>query len=291
MFKRDKDGVPILSPSQINLLLQCGAKWRYKYVDKMKDKMGIDAKIGNFTHEALEIVAKSTMDGQEMSPDDAHRIAYESSINYFCDPEQLSELRAEDAATAIQNSDKYANMCADLAKTAWRWFRDNEFKVVEVEKSVEMVTEFKGNKVKVGGRLDILALDRDGDLLICDWKSAPKAPSRSIKGGYVMDRAHVIQQLIYAKCLIGLGMNVKRVGTLKITKTKVPAAYFAYVDVTPGMLSFCEGIIQSAIQMVYSDILPPNPIGAGFLCSQKYCFAWDVCPGSSRHIEPAAQEE
>jgi hypothetical protein len=291
LFKKGADGIPQLSPSQINLLLTCGAKWRGKYVDKMKDPGGVDSKIGNFMHEALELAVKSQMDGQDITANDVHRMAYEPAIMYFSDPEQVKELRNDDAQEALSRSDDVSKLSADLAAVAWNWFKQSGMQPIEVEKSVEMLTEFKGNKVKIGGRLDLLATDRNGDKVIIDWKSSGRAPSKNMTGGYVMDRQHVIQQLIYAKCLIGVGIDVKRVGTLKVTKTRTPAAYYAFVDVTPGMLAFCDGIIQSAIQMVYSDLLPPNPIGAGALCSSKYCFMWDICPGSSKHIEPSQQGE
>jgi hypothetical protein len=290
LFKKDAEGIPIVSPSQINLLMTCGAKWRYKYVEKMKDSMGIDAKLGNFVHSALEQALISHQEGEGVGVNDVHRFAYESALHYFTDPQQVAELRGADATEGIANADYYSRMCGDLAVVGWRWFLQSGLKVVSVERSIERVKEYKGNKIKIGGRLDLLAQDKDGAFVIVDWKTAGKAPFKNAKGGFVMDRSHANQQLIYAQCLKEQGIDVKRVGTLKMTKTKVPQAYFAYVDVTGGMLAWSESIVEAAINMVYTDTLPPNPLGAGVLCAEKYCFAYHLCPGSSKHVntdEPA----
>lgn len=291
LFKTDKEGIPLVSPSQINLLMTCGAKWKYKYVQKMKDPMGIDSSIGNFVHEALELGLQAHMEGKTIKSEDVYLSAFEGALLFFGDPEKVKDLRNNEASEAVSNADHYAKLCGNLASVAWRWFESSGLTVVSVERSLERTFDYKGHKMKVGGRLDLLAKDKDGNHVIIDWKTAGKAPYKDAKGGYVMDRPHANQQLIYARCLQEQGIEVKRVGTLKVTKTKVPAAYFSHVDVTPGMLMWSQSIVEAAIGMVYNDVLAPNPIGAGPLCAKKYCFAYDICPGSSRHVVDADADE
>lgn len=284
LFKKDAQGVCLISPSQINTLMTCGAKWRFKVVDKMKDPAGIDSKIGNFVHDTLEALAKRKMAGEPTDRKLANQLAYEAAIQYFTDPVAVKELRGEEPLDALTNGDAYSRMCGNLAEVAWDWFLNSGLKIVSCERTVDWLLDYQGNPIKVGGRLDILAEDKDGRIIIIDWKTAGKAPSKSPRGGYVMDRSHANQQLIYARCLKEVGIDVKAVGTLKVTKTKTPGAYYASVDVTDGMLAWSETIVRAAIRMVFDDALPPNPMGAGPLCAAKYCFAYDVCPGSSKHI-------
>jgi putative RecB family exonuclease len=48
--------MPSISPSAISLFKQCSLKFRLKYIDKMPEKVGIEAYRGSITHKVLEIL-------------------------------------------------------------------------------------------------------------------------------------------------------------------------------------------------------------------------------------------
>lgn len=290
-FKKGDDGIPVISPSQVNLILTCPQKWYQKYVVKLPDPSGLPAAMGSTMHEALEDGLKRTIEGEKLTADEVGQTAYDLGMMFFGDPEKVATLAAKDREEAYTQHVKISEQSAGLAKAAWGWFLGSRLKPIAVERPVSRIITYLDIKIRYGGRLDFLAKDEKGRLVIEDWKSSKKAASRNTRGEFVMERPHIIQQLGYARCLEEEGLIVHRVGTIKVTKQKIPQVCPASIEVTPGMKSFVDTINETAIRTIYDGNFSPNPVGAGYLCAEAYCPAYHVCPGSSKAITQQSPEE
>lgn len=295
-FKKDPDtGMNLLSPSQVTTILNCPRKWRAKVVDKLPDPPGIDSKLGNIVHDALDSSMVRKMKGEETTTRDVAQEAYDAGLLFFGDANLVKELRPSDAVEALAEQDVLAKKAGDLASVAWEWLNTSGLTPVGTELKLERVITYKDIQVKLNGRLDLLAKNRAGKHVIVDYKTTKRAPSVKNGGGFAMERGHLLQQLLYVYMLQGLDIEVEEVGTLKLTKTKKPGAYYSGVKVTQGLLEWAEETTIGAIKTIYNGDFEPNPIGAGFLCHPVYCPAYHVCPGGKARTasegDPTAEAE
>lgn len=265
----DKDtGRPYVSPSQIQKLMACPAKWRYHYLDGLKEPASPEMLTGTVVHAALERILRG-----EGGPEEAFLAAAAAS------EAEATRLGLDKDAWANLQVESHRLMVAGL-----EWWMDSGLKAINVERKVVRAAVVDGVPVDVMGYIDVLAERPDGSRVVLDWKTAARAPPRLADNSFQQDRGHSLQLLIYADALLALGERCDEIVTVKLTKAKQSQACPAALMVTPGMLDFSRRITETAVRKILRQEFEPNPFGAGFLCGEKTCAYWSICPSSPKSL-------
>lgn len=236
-----------LSPSQLRTFLDCSARWKFKYIDKLPDRKNSNLALGTAVHEAVGRNFAQKVDTEEDLPVaevQQHFIdawAEASADTDFRDQEDPSEL----ALTGERLVHLYMTEVAPGIHPA----------------AVELAVEGEVGGVKVGGRLDLL----DVDGTVVDWKVVAQTPKD-------IDPLHAIQLATYAHITPGANGNI-RVDSL--VKLKTPKLYqvsrpLDEDDMRAPVLQY--PLAQAAMR---SGHYLPNR--GSNLCSRRNCPFWRAC--------------
>lgn len=273
-------GKDYLSPSQISLVLTCGAKWRYRYVEGLPDPGSLATVTGQAMHATLEKFLLTRQEDPEATMDGVRDHAWEAFQAALGDAREKYGVRDGDDPDEVVAA---ARQTCDLAEAAVAWAAEHIESVVAVERQASYPL---ADDVSVMGYYDALVVI-GGRLTLLDWKTAARSPSiDSENGTYILERKYALQLLQYARALQGEGIVVEDVAAIVVTKTKTVRVCPAVRAVEPDHIRFAERIAHSALATIRMGALEPNPFGAGFLCSPKYCSFWSVCPGHDPADDP-----
>lgn len=267
------DGTPYISPSQVRELLRCGARWRYKYQDGLDDPIGVGAVVGFSVDDALSKACRAIIDGEPAPEADAvgdwaRDAAYDKlekgSIQWDPETDDADDLAAE------------AHRMADHG---WKDFMDRDLVPLEVQGRVVK----RMGAWAIMGYYDLRAETPDGYQVVVDWKVVGRSPSTDVDGTPLADRYYQYQVLAYVAALAEEGYPVAGAYVDHLVKTKTPRAVWAPVPVSEETIAWALNLYAQAVRVVQSDLLHPNPIGAGWMCHPGRCAFWDHCPGAARH--------
>ena len=154
---------PRLSPSSAGSFRQCPRRWKFRYIDRLKDPPGEDALAGSFAHRVLELLLQRS--SEQRTVDEARLIARA----------EWPEAEASDDYQALGHDEEESRRFRWKAWTAieglWRLEDPAEVNVRATEQGVE--AELSG--VPFRGIVDRLEDEGDG-MVVTDYKSG-KAPS------------------------------------------------------------------------------------------------------------------
>lgn len=269
--KRLEDGTPYLSHSQVKELLTCPARYRFKYIEGRKEPIGVDAFVGFAVHDALEAAFNRSKESQpsgDVAADARRRFTEQTTGNKHI------------SVPAGTDMDALADEAGMLSDLGLQEVLGRGLTPVEAEATVVRPM----GDYALFGRLDLLARDRQGRLVLVDLKTAKRSPS-----GERANRAHALQTLNYVPAVEqDHGEAVSEVQILYLVRTKTPKAVWCEVPLTDQSRAWATHVLESAARQVRSGDLPPNPIGAGFMCDPRFCGFWNICPGAPRHEEAEA---
>lgn len=161
-----------LSPSSLDLWLQCPAKFRKEKVERRESPSGIDAFMGTYVHLVLEKLFQRPM--RHRTQEEARRFFQES----------WEEIQAEDDYVTTGLADGTDDERTAFQRRVWasvRTYFDTEnpthVDVVATEQKLGAVIE----GVPVRGIVDRIDRDAFDDLVITDYK-AGKVPARMFMG-------------------------------------------------------------------------------------------------------------
>jgi putative RecB family exonuclease len=244
-----------LSPSKIASFKDCALAFRLSVIDRVPEPPSPHAAKGTLVHRALELLM-----WEEEGPDRTEAAA-------------LSKL--ERAVPEVLDGEEYAALpwppgereefVADAAELVRNYFRLEDPRSVQVI-GTELRMSVAVGSLRLSGIIDRLELDRDGELVVTDYKTgkAPSADFEQRRLGGVHFYAFLCEQV--------LGRRPVRIQLLHLRE---PIA----ISTTPSDqsirgLQVQAGAIWSAMEQACErEDFRPKP---GRLCD--YCSYHDLCP-------------
>lgn len=175
------DAPPYLSPSSAAAFTQCPRRWRFKYVDKLRDPSGHAALVGTFAHRVLELLCQ--MRPEDRTLDEAKGLARTAWSEFVADDDYQGLSLSDDEARAFR----------------WQaWLAIAGLWDIEDPSTVDVVSTEQKIQVELGqvpfvGVVD--RVDRLGqDLVVTDYKSG-------ILPGYRWRQDKIQQVMLYAAAL------------------------------------------------------------------------------------------
>ncbi|MEZ5360160.1 MAG: PD-(D/E)XK nuclease family protein [Candidatus Zixiibacteriota bacterium] len=163
----------VYSYSRINCYFTCPRQYKFKYIDKpqIEKKTGIEAFMGSMVHEALERcyhLVESDKPPTRDELDNIYRNCWEENL-----PENLSIVRED-----MTVDDYFA-----IGRKALRWYHDEHYPfdgdiTLGLERRVDISLDGDG-QYRMQGYIDRLARDKDGRLIIQDYKTGRQLPTQA----------------------------------------------------------------------------------------------------------------
>lgn len=250
----------VLSPSSASTQLSCGAKWQFRYLERLPDPPTGALTMGSAVHAAINANFEQKLDTHEDLPAAGVQAVYlqawdllikgEMPSRYggkpslpteFRDDEEPSELRTQGLALTLKYLDE---ACPEIHPAA-----------------VELPVAGTIGGARVRGYIDLL--DTEGRVI--DLKTAARKPSE-ISPDYRFQVATYCQ-------LCPQATGEARVDTLVKTKTPQLVQLTCAIDQTD--VDQTQKIYPLVQQSIRAGIFLPNR--GSNLCSRKYCGFWRAC--------------
>lgn len=254
-----------LSYSSISTYLECGRKWRYRYIEKIPTRRTPALVVGSAVHGAIEALITHRLNGEPLLPVRAWIDAWE---------QQTNEHSATDIDWNGGGPREYENIGARL-------FADPEVQAAIadlhpavdqrgplIERRVEL--RVPGVTVPVIGYLDMVA----GDGVIVDFKTAARNWTRN-------QAQQETQPIFYLAALNQLGVPhaPSRFRHVVFVKTKIPQVQIIDTERSPAELFWLTRLIADVWRAIEGDHFPANP-KACFNYGRR-CEFYNICRGTS----------
>lgn len=265
IIPREED-VDTISPSKVNTLFECQAKWAYRYRDNLKIPPAATLSFGSSFDDAISTnLSQKIKTKRDLPVDDV----VDAFITSWSIRKEETDFAKDEDPSAMQRQG------IGLIKKYQEKIAVN-IDPLEVQKEYEV--SFKGVTWKLKGYADI----KETNGAIRDTKTAKKSPAKK-EGLYQIDPAYRFQTLCYSvaeKSLYGplagdliffdFGIKTKNA---RVVSVQAPPT-------TAGDLKFFQQITHRAVEqmnMILQDKLLVLPNRKSYLCSQKYCGYWSRC--------------
>jgi putative RecB family exonuclease len=248
----------VYSYSRITTFEQCARRFRYRYVDGVKEAFrGVEAFMGQQVHSTIEWLFNERTRSVEPTS--------EQAVSYYC---TAWDTEAADGAARVHvvkrdmSLESYRRMGAEVVAAfhAERFVGDTR-ETVATEK--HFAVSFNGHRFQ--GFIDRLARDADGLLHVIDYKTGARAP-RTFAG------KEADQLRAY-----GLGLFIESdAAELELVLDFVRAGKTLRQRIRRDEAAAVERMLSERIDAVEaSSVFPPNP---GVLCG--WCGYNDICEAS-----------
>lgn len=206
-----------LSPSRISAYRTCPLQFRFASIEKLPEPPQIHQVKGNFVHRVLELLLAHDPDNRTV---DAARQAFTQAQQEYEPSARFVALGlGDDAREAFWKDSR------DLVNGYYRMENPRNIKVL----GLELRLDADLGKFKLGGIIDRLEHDENGDLVISDYKTGKTPPPG--RGAEKMDNMHLYALL----CLRTRGELPKKLRLMYI-KTGTPIE----IEVTQESNAACE---------------------------------------------------
>lgn len=244
-----------LSVSKTKCFLDCKAKYKYNYIDKLPRKVWSFHTFGKFCHKVLE---------------DFHN----EYINGSVEPYNVTMSKAFKNAYNLYKEDMDPQMkkdCWEIINQYLKIIKQNKFGVIACEKNFDFSLEGHENII-LNGMIDRIQVDDDNVIHVCDYKT-----SKNKK--YLKD--DFFQLLTYAYVISLEDPSIE----------KVRASYimlrhnFEYITTEfkpKDILKLKDKYIEYANRILEEKDFEPNPTK---LC--EYCDFSHVCEASKKVMDPS----
>lgn len=200
---------PHLSISSVNEYVECGLLYKFSKVDKLPWDEKPDAmEFGTAIHKVLEEFYRNRMVGHEMLLKDIH-------ISFDTIWRDIAEGRDDIQYTKGNTFESYLMMGKDLLTVWYNKIPKSNFEVIGVEEAFSLI--IPDLPVPIIGGIDLLEVDADGTIIICDWKTAARS--------YSIDEVDKSQQLTTYQLAVKAVGYADREILLRfdtLIKTKIP---------------------------------------------------------------------
>lgn len=264
------DGTPRISPSQVNTLRMCPARWKHQYLDGMPDPGSYQAVVGSIGHAAMEAALETTAD--PVGPRalaEATRVAAQVHLST---PATLAGTMNGHQADAFALADRVA----DAVKGAWEWLLHHDVEVLGVEEKV--VGQYH-NDIDVASLSFVDARLRiDGRERVIDWKFPGRAPW-TVNGQVAARDSYQLAMQMYGDAYQQAGVAVDEAWIVHAPLDGNPVAV-AKQDVSMNSIAASRVQVHDAIGQILRGDLQPDPVTPGPLCSTTWCPFFAQCPAT-----------
>lgn len=238
-----------LSVSKTKTFLDCKAKFKYAYVQKLPRKDWEFHTFGKFCHKVLEDFHNAYLNGSVEPFNTVMSKAFKDAMIEYkaaMTPEMKKDCwKIIDQYLKIMSSDKKNNLSAN---------------VIACEKNFEFLV---GGKVILNGMIDRIQIDDDGVVHVCDYKTVKN--KKYLKNDF-------FQLLTYAFVLISEDPTIEKVRASYIL-LRHDFEYITTEFLVPEILKIQDKYLEYAEQILSEKEYTPNPTA---LCN--FCDYLNMCP-------------
>ena len=253
--------------SSLSDLCDCPARWEAKYIKGLRLPGSSAAWLGTSIHAGTAAYDQSTIDGNQISIDDAAGVVVDTlyhpreDINW----EDSSPEKLESTATGLLGL--YCNQIAPIQK------------YVAVEATCEAL-EIEDLGIKLTGTTDRIREDENGEYGIADIKTGGSVVATD---GTVKVASHAAQIAVYellAEQSTGLAMTADA-QIIGLQTAKTARGQRAGIGTMQGAKDILlgdeenEGLLAIVSKILHTGLFYGNPRSS--LCSQKYCPNYTTC--------------
>ncbi len=264
------DGTPRISPSQVNTLLMCPARWRHAYLEGLPDPSGYQAIVGSIGHAAMEAALATIEDA--VGPRALEAATMHAAMRHLGDPATL----AATSNGASANVHQLATSIARSVRQTWDWLLFHDVSIEGVEETIVGRYDHR-TAVDSLGVVDLRA-DIDGRSVVVDWKFPGRSPWQT--AGSVEARPAYTQAMhMYADAYAQHDVAVDDVWVVHAGLDGQGVAV-AKQAVTEQGLAASRRNVHTAVDRILDQALEPDPVTPGALCSQTWCPFYAACPAT-----------
>lgn len=242
----------LLRPSEVNCYVQCSAKYRFQYVDRIQVPKALALAFGSSVHSSLEKNYRQKIETRE-------DLSVEEVVQEFSDAfdretqevekvELLEEPESKDIGIKLVGC--YHRKIAPILQPK------------AVEHKVEAT--YKGYDYGITGTIDLLT----ENLELHDHKTAGKRMSAP-------PDSHVRQGSAYHLMATAIGEKIKSVSFDYLVKKKNPEVYSAVIQTDPMYFLKLAQVVGEAVQR---GVFIPNRDSV--MCNKRFCKYFAVCEKS-----------
>lgn len=258
-----------ISPSQIELYLQCGEKYRRRYIEKEKSKPAMALHVGSAVHKAAQIANLHKRNYHEDMDCMAVMGHAQNALVEKIDSEGFSEEETvESRDMAIEEaSGEVARLSQLLAEHVLP-----KYQPLFIEEKVRIPLPDSSRDLL--GVVDLI--DTEGNVV--DYKTAGRKKDQS-------EAEHSFQLTTYAAAHVQLtGKAPSSVRLEVLIDKKVPEVQtLESVRTRDDLVSF-ERTIRSVVGGIEQGTFLPAKVGRDWWCSPTFCEFWDTCPYVSKRL-------
>ena len=249
-------GQPVYSFSRVTTFEQCARRYRYRYVDQVKEAFrGIEAFMGQRVHATIEWMFSGRQRGSD--PDS------EQVVRHYCDgwDRELAASRSEvRIVKAGMDTEAYRRRGAELvAAFHHERFAADQLETLALEKHFKVTL---GGLHRFQGFIDRLARDNRGLVHVIDYKTGKRAPASFT--GKEADQLRAYALAIFLESdLAELELRLEFLQAGKILTRRVARREAAEIE---------NGLVRRIHLVEDSTVFPPKPSP---LCG--WCGYNDVC--------------
>lgn len=253
-----------LSVSKTKTFIDCKAKYKYVYIEKLPRKDWEFHTFGKFCHKVLEDFHNAyIINNSELPYNVEMGNAWKSAWQEF-----------KSAMTPEMKKDCWTIIDQYLRKISANRLSQQVDNVIGCEKKFEINVE---NKVVLNGMIDRIQIDPDGVIHVCDYKTVKNKK-------YLKD--DFFQLLTYAYVIISEDPSIERVRASYIL-LRHDFEYITTEFTVPEILKISDKYLEYADQMQQETNFEPNPT---VLCN--FCDYLNLCPeGKSKSFSQAVYGE
>jgi len=256
-----------LSPTQLNTFLQCGHKWRYRYIQKLRLPASDRVVFGRIYDAALQRFYASMIAGEPDTERSAD-VMFEMARLSLEQMENTEGIRWEET-----NKDEMLREVMD-AIMLWREQIGQTIKPLEAAKEIEWLLPVKNPIVKIHGVIDLITQDN----VIVDDKAASRkaSPESSLQMAaytdWFLQHTGRLPEAVVFHTLV----RRKSGPTIEITSYKPDETYCS---------RFRERALQVCKMLEAQIYILPEL--SSWVCSEKYCDYYNICEHSKggQHAE------
>lgn len=251
-----------LSVSKTKTFLDCKAKYKFAYIDKLPRKTWDFHTFGKFCHKVLEDFHNFYIEGSQEQYNVSMSKAFKSSVELY-KPDMTPEMKKE--CWDIIN--QYLKIVTQLKK-------ENKIpNIIACEKNFEFnVGDGVTKNVILNGMIDRIQVDDDNVVHVCDYKTVKN--KKYLKNDF-------FQLLTYAHVIVNEDPNIDVVRASYILLRH----NFEYITVEfkkPEILSIKDKYLNYAQNILDEKEFKPNPTN---LC--RFCDYVNLCPEGNKIANPA----
>jgi len=246
-----------LSVSKTKTFLDCKAKYKYTYIDKLPRKTWDFHTTGKFCHKVLEDFHNTYINGSQEPYNTVMSRAFKGAVE-----EYRKDLTQDMKKECWQMIDQYLRIVTSNKKN------NLTANVLACEKNFELLV---GDKVILNGMIDRIQLDDDNVLHVCDYKTSKN--KKYLKNDF-------FQLLTYAYVIVMEDPGVDKVRASYIM-LRHNYEYITAEFTKPEILKISDKYLDYADQILKEKDFKPT---VSNLC--RFCDHVSICPEGRKKADP-----